>query len=76
LELLKLIISQGPMASIILTTTAFKQNKHHIAVNSRVLNGHSARFHGVFAPYADLRIMPTLRRQPLLQVAIAARVSA
>jgi hypothetical protein len=42
-----LIISQGPMASIILTTTAFKQNKHHIAVNSRVLNGHSARFLGI-----------------------------
>jgi hypothetical protein len=34
------------------------------------------RFHGVFAPYADLRIMPTLRRQPLLQVAIAAMESA
>jgi hypothetical protein len=37
LELLKFIISQGPMASIILTTTAFKQNKHHIARNSRVM---------------------------------------
>jgi len=44
LELLKLIISQGLMASIILAATALKQNKHHIARNSRVLNGHSARF--------------------------------